>query len=57
MTFPAIVEIRVAESAPAVMTSHAGLRPRRVEVLRDEGGGNLFRLRETGAKVMAIGAA
>jgi len=57
MTLPAIVEIGIAESASAVMTSHTGLRPRRVEVLRDDGGGDLFRLRKTGAKVMSIGAA
>jgi len=56
MTLPAIVEISVAESASSVVTGHAALRPRRIEVLRDEGGGDLFRLRETGAKIMAVGA-
>ncbi len=56
MALPTIVEIRVAESASSVMTSHATLRPRCAEVLRDSGRGDLFRLRETGAKVVAVGA-
>ncbi len=55
MALPAIVEISVAESASSVMTSHAALRPRRVEVLRDEGCGDLSRLRETGTQVVAVG--
>lgn len=53
----AIVEIGVAEGASSVMTCHAALRAGRVEVLGDGGRGDLPRLRETGAQVVAIVAA
>ena len=57
MTLPAIIKIRVAESAPAVVTSHAALRPRRVEMLSDDGRGDLSGLRQTRAQIVTVGAA